>query len=254
MKLMLDIIVKIFLEFSHDTIIIPMIVIGFIWFDRNIFYHATCLILLSILLNFILKISFQKTSPYGFSFPSGHMQSSVVLYGWLAYSFKNYFLRAVITLLLVGIGGSLVYSGYHDYYDVLGGVFFAIVILSVYYLALQKMKHKMLYLSIGLASFLILYIYLVFNQILPHLWLAYYALIGFAISFKISDQKIKSNKVIASILCFLIIFIIQRVFQLQTLSNLPIYLSQLQWLLIGFSVPFSNAIANIFKTRMRNVS
>ncbi|MCT4635360.1 MAG: phosphatase PAP2 family protein [Rickettsiales bacterium] len=250
---MLDFIVRIFLEFSHETIIIPMIVIGFIWFNRNIFYHATCLVLLSMLLSFALKVSFQKTSPYGFSFPSGHMQASVILYGWLAYNFKSYFLRSVIIFLLVGIGWSLIYSGFHDHYDVLGAVLFAIIILSVYYFTMQKIQRSILYLSIGLASFLMLYIYLVFNQILPHLWLAYYALIGFMISFRMFDQNTQSNKVIVTMLCFLIIVTIKIAFRLQILSSLPIYLSQLQWLLIGFSIPFSNTIANIFK-RTQNAS
>lgn len=251
---MLNNIVRVLLEFSHEVVIIPVIIIGFIWLSRNIFYHATCLVLLTMLLSFVLKILFEKTSSYGFAFPSGHMQASTVLYGWLAYNFKNYLFRGVIALLLAGIGFSLVYSGYHDYYDVLGGVFFAVITLCGYSFLLQKLRHNILYLILGSASLLMLYIYSIADQIAPHLWMAYYALIGFSMSFKMLAQNIKPNKVIASALCFLIVFIVQEVFQLQFLSSLPIYLSQLQWFLIGFSVPLSNSITNILKIRIQNAS
>lgn len=251
---MLNNIVRVLLEFSHEVVIIPVIIIGFIWFSRDIFYHGTCLVLLTMLLSFVLKSLFQKTSSYGFAFPSGHMQVSAVLYGWLACNFKNYLFRGIIALLLSGIGFSLVYSGYHDHYDVLGGVFFAVITLCGYYFFLQKFRHNILYLILGAASLLMLYIYSIADQITPHLWMAYYALIGFITSYKILGQNIRLNKVITTVLCFLIVFVIQRVFQLSFLSGLPIYLSQLQWLLIGCSVPFSDYITNILKIRIQNAS
>ncbi len=246
---MLDIFTKFFLIFSHDTMIIPIIIGGFIWSNRNVFYHAICLVLLSILLSFILKLIFQKQSMYGLAFPSGHMQASVVLYGWLAYTSRNYFLRILTTILLIGIGFSLVYLGYHDYYDVLGGVFFAIILLAGYSFTLNKMTSKMPYINLSLATYLMLSIFFYCESILPHLWLAYYALLGFIISTKIFKQDIElktiTEKTLTSLFCLLAIISIKSIFQLQILSGLPTYLSQLQWLLIGFIVPLSSSITRI---------
>ncbi len=246
---MLEILTKFFLIFSHDTMIIPIIIGGFIWSNRNIFYHAICLVLLSMLLSFILKFIFQKQSVYGLAFPSGHMQASVVLYGWLAYKFRNYFLTALITILLLGIGFSLVYSGYHDYYDVLGGIFFAILLLASYSFALNKMPSKTPYFNLSLATCFMLSIFFYCGSILPHLWLAYYALLGFIISAKIFGQDIElktiTGKILTSLFCLIAIVGIKGIFQLQILSGLPIYLSQLQWLLIGFIVPLSRSTTKI---------
>ncbi len=246
---MLNQIANFFLLFSHDTVIIPLVIIGFIWINRNIFYHAICLILLSMLFSAALKVSFQKISPYGFCFPSGHMQAAVVLYGWLAYKFENRFLRIGTLILLSGIGISLVYLNYHDCYDVLGGIFFAVIFLWGYIFALRETRHSMMWVSLSLATCLMLYIYLRYGQILPHLWLAYYALIGFIFSVKIFAQKIDlkniAHKILATILCFLIILITHSIFQSQFLFSLPAYLYQMKWLLIGISIPCSNFTSNV---------
>ncbi len=253
---MLNQIANFFLLFSHDTVIIPMVIIGFIWIKRNIFYHAICLILLSMLFSAALKVSFQKISPYGFCFPSGHMQAAVVLYGWLAYKFENRLLRIGTLILLSGIGISLVYLDYHDYLDVLGGIFFAVIVLWVYISVLRKMKHDMLWMSISLATLFMLYIYLRYGQIIPHLWLAYYALIGFTLSVKIFEQKIDlrniTHKILATILCFLIILITHSIFQSHFLLSLPAYLYQMKWLLIGISIPCSSFTSNVIMEIVTN--
>ena len=118
---MTDIVTSFFLSFSHDTVIIPFVIIGYIWLDRNLFFNAICLILLSIIFNSALKITFQiPLSPLlnkeGFAFPSGHMMSSAVLYGWILLHTQNLFYRTSIIIVLFGIAFSLVHCGYHNYY------------------------------------------------------------------------------------------------------------------------------------------
>ena len=238
---------KIFLSFSQEIAIIPIIILGLIWLNFRIFYHATCLFLLGMLYSFALKNSFQISSPlHGFVFPSGHMLSSTILYGQLAYKFNNLFFRILILILLGGIGASLVYSNYHNYYDVLGGVFFAIMLIGIYNFVQARTPGFLLALCLAFASLIIIYSYIGTNQIMPHLFLAYYALIGFTLSTRIFAKKTEleniSGKVLATIFCFLSIFIIRYIFNL---ISLPIYLHQLQWLLVGISIPASCLSANI---------
>ncbi len=42
---MLDNVAKIFLSFSHDIVIIPLLILGYIWLEQKVFFNAICLIL-----------------------------------------------------------------------------------------------------------------------------------------------------------------------------------------------------------------
>ena len=65
-----------FLHFSHESIIVPMVIIGCIWANRGTFSHVICLVLSSMILSASLKYTFKiPLSPHlgidGFAFPSG---------------------------------------------------------------------------------------------------------------------------------------------------------------------------------------
>jgi hypothetical protein len=177
------------------------------------------------------------------------MQAAVALYGWLACKFENSWLRILTVMLLSSIGFSLLHLGYHDLYDVLGGIFFAALSLWAYNFILSKARHSVPWLNIFVATCFMLYIYIRYDQIIAHVWLAYYTLIGFILSAKIFEQKIElksiTHRVLATILCFLAILIIQSIFQSHILNDLPIYLAQLKWLLVGISIPCSNFSSKI---------
>lgn len=161
---MLDNIFNFFLSFSHETVIIPLILIGCIGKNRKIFFHAICLILFSIIVNIALKVTFQVPLPptlnkTGFAFPSGHMQSSVVFYGWFYRFLEKLWLKLFILILLAGIGLGLVHFGYHNYKDVLGGIFFGCLLLFSYGWCQKKFKEKTVFLALIIFSiFLIIYI------------------------------------------------------------------------------------------------
>lgn len=136
-----------FLSFSHTIVIVPLIVLGCVLISRRIFCHALCLLVLSILLNIVLKHTFQiPLSPTlgkeGFAFPSGHMQAATVLYGWLALNIQNVWFRLSVVIILLGIGFSLVNAGYHNYYDVFGGVFFGSLLIACYHCVLLKFSRQ----------------------------------------------------------------------------------------------------------------
>ena len=237
--------IKFFLFFSNDSLIIPILILGIIWLNKEIFYHAICLLLLSMIYSHALKVSFQISSPlYGFVFPSGHMLASTVFYGWIAYQYKNIILSILTAALLIGVAISLVHANYHEYFHVVGGFFFAILLMIAYQYILLKKPLWINRFSIIVATILMLYIYLKIGAISASSWLGYYALIGFIFSSAVFQEKAllkKSNmiKIFISILSFLAIFSIGYIFKF---IDAPVYLFQLKWLFIGISIPCISVI------------
>jgi undecaprenyl-diphosphatase len=197
------------------------------------------------LFNFALKITFQiPLSPHlgkeGFAFPSGHMQSCVVLYGWLIINTRKALYKVLLASLLSGVGLSLVYCGYHNYFDILGAMFFGSLLLLGYSYFINEQKQILSLILLAFATFLMLYVKFLHGAIVGHLWMAYYALIGLGFSNHFFIDKIKTdsfkNNIVATVFCFIIIFIVQKVF---IFIRLPEFVVQMQWLIIGFGVPLS---------------
>lgn len=105
-------------------------------------------LLLSILLNLVLKEIFQRPRPdinrlideWGYSLPSGHSMVSMAFYGWLMYlSYKfidNKYLKwsliSILAILIIVIGISRIYLGVHYTTDVIGGFLVSIAYLMIY--------------------------------------------------------------------------------------------------------------------------
>ncbi|WP_341761141.1 phosphatase PAP2 family protein [Candidatus Tisiphia endosymbiont of Thecophora atra] len=249
---MLDNVAKIFLSFSHDIVIIPLLILGYIWLEQKVFFNAICLILVSMLFNFALKIIFQvplsaHIGKQGFAFPSGHMQSSVVLYGWLMTKTQSRICKILITGLLFGIGMSLVYFGYHNYFDILGAIFFGSLLIAFYTFLASTKKQILPPVLLTFTTFLMLYIASI-HKVEEHLYMAYYALIGVIFSENIFTKKITiinlRSKISATILCFFMLFIVKMLFTVGYISSLPLAIRQMQWAIIGFCIPASVFIAN----------
>lgn len=245
---MLDYIANGFLLFSDDFIIIPLFILGFIWFDRDSFYHAACLMLLCILLNVALKVSFQvPLAPFlhkkGFAFPSGHMQLVTVFYLWLAYKVKTTWFSLMIVALLIGIGLSLIHFGYHTYYDVIAALFVALLLLGLYYLVFSKWPKLLPWLSLAAATLLLLYIDLHYGFIEIYVWMAYYALWGLVVAHNMISKKIVelfiSHKLLSTLICFVTIVLIHAFFRYGVGGHFPVYIYQLQWFFIGLIIPWS---------------
>ncbi len=241
---MLENIFRFFLAFSNETIIIPLIIIGYIWLDHDIFYHAICLLLTSILLNVALKSTFKiPLSPTlgkeGFAFPSGHMQSAVVLYGWLFKSTNRLIIKISIIAILVGIWLGLLYFGYHNSFDILGAIFFGLLFILSYSRLLISFKPSTLSVTtLFFSTILVIYIS-VFSNMKEHSWMAYYALIGIIMSeWQIKKEIIllnNINKLLATVFFCLTFVLINKIF---TNFTLPPFIYQLKWLFISYFIPF----------------
>jgi undecaprenyl-diphosphatase len=236
-----------FLFFDNAGFIFPLIVIGFIWFDRRMFYHATSLILLSIPVNIALKISFQvPLSPslhqVGFAFPSGHMQLATTLYLWFALQVKNKWFRAAILILLIGIGWGTIYFGYHDLFEILGGVFFALLLLFLYCYVDLEWPEKLPWIVLILATLLLIYI----NMRTPtaNAWKGFYGLWGLIIAEQIANRKpaanYSSHKLLATCLFIFGAGPIFLLFNHFLSHEQAASIFQLKWLFIGLLLPSVN--------------
>ncbi len=115
-------------------------------FDRRKACVYTSVILLSILITCLLKILFKVDRPDhslvmplytrfadGFSFPSGHAQGSMTVFGLLALHQKKPWTVALCATAILWISFSRLYFGVHYPVDIIGGWLIGGVVLLIYY-------------------------------------------------------------------------------------------------------------------------
>lgn len=244
----MDIFYRFFLAFSHSTLILPLIIIGYIWLDRKNFFHATCLLLINVIFNFALKASFKiplsPTVGEGFAFPSGHMQATIVFYGWLLKSTPNLIIRGCILTLFIGVAFGLVHFGYHNHFDTIGAIFFGTLLIFVYNYSLQHFKSKLLLGIIFFSTLLMIYIYLI-HELKGYTQISYTTLLGFVIAEGYFKDRISlinyRQKLFATGFYILIVILCHKIFSMATIS---FFTNALKGIILGFFLPFSAYLAS----------
>lgn len=257
---MLDELYKFFLSFVHNPVLLPLIIIGYIWLDRRIFFHAASILLLGMLVNGALKYTFRiPLSPSigktGFAFPSGHMQTSVTFYGWIFDFTNKYIIKAGIIVIFFGMGLGLMHFNYHDMIDVLGGIACAIFLIKLYKYLLKKYgDEKLSLISIIISTLLILYIYAV-DGIRGHSFMAYYSLIGFSISeILLKNRQVDLNntyKIIATLFCILLLY---TSYSFIKIPSDKIFISEIKWVIISSAMSLSTYIAGLIQKKFYKIS
>ena len=133
-----------------------MLLIPFIFalFDKDKACLISSFILFSLLLNSLIKIGFAIPRPdnsiveplytsfaKGFSFPSGHAQGSITLWGIIAYHVKKDIKKILLCLFMVlWISLSRIYLCVHFPADIIGGWILGIIVVSLYIVMNTKVK------------------------------------------------------------------------------------------------------------------
>jgi len=187
----MDIFFRALLFTTQEPFIVPLLVIGYLAFRREVFARATLILLLSLSINPFLKSLFEVPLPEslgkeGWALPSGHMQSAVVLWGWFALEAKNRYFFAILPLLWIGIGGGLIYFDYHSLADVTAAVLSGSTLLAVFYYLNKYAPLSRSKLGFICTAISLLFYYITPNhQELAYLLVAPSALFGFSLGWLI---------------------------------------------------------------------
>ena len=152
-------IVKFITEFGNYTVMIPVIILFYLFNKDKSFNRYFTINLVAIFTsNFIVKNIIRRDRPIdinliienGFSFPSGHSMVSFAFYGFIIYyvycshlsKLGKTIIISILTLLVLMIGLSRIYLGVHYASDVIGGFVLALVYLIIFIKYIYKKEKK----------------------------------------------------------------------------------------------------------------
>ena len=234
---------------GEQIVLISIISIIYWALDKKFGEYIAYSVLTSVLLNNAIKDIFKLKRPIGeegirtlrektatgYSFPSGHTQSSASFYGAMAIYLKKKSMYIIATIMIVLIGFSRLYLGVHYPKDVIVGGILGVLTSLICYKLYNKFENKML-----------LYV-ITFIVFIPALTFAHSAdfikgmgtYLGFVIGIYIekkyvnfSNQGSTRSKVIRVLLGVLILLVLQ--VGLKALLPSQIIFSFIRYTLISF--------------------
>ena len=234
---------------GEQIVLISIISIIYWALDKKFGEYIAYSVLTSVLLNNAVKDIFKMKRPIGeegirtlrektatgYSFPSGHTQSSASFYGAMAIYLKKKAMYIIATIMIILIGFSRLYLGVHYPKDVIVGGILGVLTSLICYKLYNKFENKML-----------LYV-ITFIVFIPALTFAHSAdfikgmgtYLGFVIGIYIekkyvnfSNQGSTRSKVIRVLLGVLILLVLQ--VGLKALLPSQIIFSFIRYTLISF--------------------
>jgi undecaprenyl-diphosphatase len=154
--------------FGEETLFMAVGMICFWCINKYQGYYLLCTGFVGTVFNQFLKILCRIPRPWvidpdftivesardaatGYSFPSGHTQTAVGLYGGIARSTKAKWLRIVMIALALLVGLSRMYLGVHTPADVLVGAAMAIIMVwAMKDISMGKHKKQFIWLCLGM--------------------------------------------------------------------------------------------------------
>jgi undecaprenyl-diphosphatase len=173
---------KTFLRFGHNDIIISIAVLGILFHRHKSYDKALCFLCFSMIVNQLLKSLFKiPLFPHlgkGYAFPSGHMHSTMIFYGYILSKEKDLRMKIALAFILLMESFCLVYLNFHNWNDVLGAIGFALIELAVYQLLREVFSERFIaVLSIALSIVTMLSLRFILHiDIKAHVWMSFYVL------------------------------------------------------------------------------
>ena len=187
----IDLLARAFLACSHETMVLPIILVGYTALDRRKWGTAIYIMLFTMILSKFLKNIWQIPLPMhlgikDYAFPSGHMLFTVTFYGWIMLQYGHKILAFICLGIMLGVTFGLMHFGYHGLRDIFGGIGFGILTLAIYnYIISKFFADNPEKIGLLLAPLGLLMIFLM--PPITFLWLPFGALSGFAIGWNITN-------------------------------------------------------------------
>lgn len=163
-----------------------LIAICVFWcFDKRLGYYMMTVGFIGTLLNQLLKLACRIPRPWikdpgftivesaradatGYSFPSGHTQSAVNVYGTMARYKKNAVLRSALIILIILVSFSRLYLGVHTLADVGVSLIIGTLLVFLIYPAFKREGDNFrMYMNIFAGMLVMAAIYLCFAEFYP---------------------------------------------------------------------------------------
>lgn len=202
--MILDHITDAVLFFGSGYCMVPLAIVGFLYLDRKTFAFALFILLFTVCANPFLKMIWKMPLPPGmgthtYGFPSGHLQSALVFWGFLGIRYTNLYWRIFISAFIILYTWVLYIKGYHFPIDLLGAACFGSITLMLYMLILSRPLFIHAPSLVGVLLFMIASIFTVLkditdvNQSIP---LALGGLLGFSFGWVLTrwSEQVKYNQ------------------------------------------------------------